>query len=58
MAVVNVENDENRDWFAQHLKTIISGDRAYTFISDRHSELLKAIQISSWNLTIFIAYGI
>jgi len=42
MAVVDVENKENLDWFAQHVKAIVYGDQMYTFISD-NSRLLKAI---------------
>ena len=58
MAIVDVKNDDNWDWFAQHPKAIVSGDRAYTIISDRHSGLLKANQNVFSKSNILIAYGI
>ena len=33
----------NWNWFAEHLKEILSRDMVYTFICERHSGLLKAI---------------
>jgi len=44
MAVVDVENNKSLDWFAQHIKAIVYEDQMYTFISDNHSRLLKAIR--------------
>ena len=44
MAVVDVENNENLDWFAQHVKAIVYGDQMHAFISDKHSRVLKVIQ--------------
>lgn len=49
VAVVDAENDQNWEWFCSKLRTtIIGGDEdhnwdSYTFFSDRHSGLLKAI---------------
>jgi len=44
MAIVDVENNENLDWFAQLVKAVVYEDQMNTFIFDKHSRLLKAIQ--------------
>ena len=43
MAIVDSEINNNWYWFMDHLKAIVVEDKIYTFISDRHSELLKSI---------------
>jgi len=50
-AVVNAENDDNWEWFCLKLRNILdsyhgTGFRRFTFFSDRHSGLIKAISIA------------
>ncbi|XP_073127419.1 uncharacterized protein [Henckelia pumila] len=48
-AVVDAENDSNWEWFCYHLKNVLASQyimvfHRYTFFSDRHPGLIKAIQ--------------
>ncbi|XP_073130753.1 uncharacterized protein [Henckelia pumila] len=48
-AVVCAENDSNWEWFCYHLKNVLASQyimvfHRYTFFSDRHPGLIKAIQ--------------
>ncbi|XP_073130790.1 uncharacterized protein [Henckelia pumila] len=48
-AVVDAENDSNWEWFCYHLKNVLASQyimvfHRYTFFSDRHPGLIKAIK--------------
>ncbi|XP_020151004.1 uncharacterized protein [Aegilops tauschii subsp. strangulata] len=44
-ALVSSEHDDNWEWFMGHVRTKVIGNREVCIISDRHHDILKAIDI-------------